>query len=359
MVKENDLVVATHGRAFWILDDVTPLRQYTDEIAQKESFLYTPTSAYRIQAGASGEHHPSKRTGQNPPAGAVIYYFLKDVPKAEGETKIEILDASGKVIRKYSSAEYNSLEEPLDPDDKKPEKQIKAEAGLNRFVWDLRYEEAHRVPGYYLWEYGSGARGPVAVPGHYQVRLTVAGQSQTTGFDLKLDPRVNISQADLEQQFNMLLETRDQLSHVYDTVNQIQDVRSQLAGLRRRLPENASSKTISSAADDLEKKLVAVREDLINLTISANEDSLAYAPQLDAKLAYLAMDVGTADSAPTEAEQQQFEKLKRQSGELISRWEDLQRRDLASFQKLTAEGSLSTVVVPPPGRAAEESAPAH
>ena len=359
VVKENDLVVATHGRAFWILDDVTPLRQYTDEITQKEAFLYTPAAAYRIQAGATGEHHPSKRTGQNPPAGAVIYYFLKDVPKAESETKIEILDASGKVIRKCSSAEYNSLEEPLDPDDKKPEKQIKAEAGLNRFVWDLRYEEAHRVPGYYLWEYGSGARGPVAVPGHYQVRLTVAGQSQTAGFDLKLDPRVNVSQADLEQQFNMLLETRDQLSHVYDTVNQIQDVRSQLAGLRRRLPENASAKTISSAADDLEKKLVAVREELINLTISANEDSLAYAPQLDAKLAYLAMDVGTADSAPTEAEQQQFEKLKRQSGELISRWEDLQRRDLASFQKLTAEGSLSTVVVPPAGRAADEPVSAH
>jgi photosystem II stability/assembly factor-like uncharacterized protein len=359
VVKENDLVVATHGRAFWILDDVNPLRQYSDEIAQKEAFLYTPASAYRIQAGASGEHHPSMRTGQNPPAGAVIYYFLKDTPKAESETKIEILDASGKVIRKYSSAEYNSLEEPLDPDDKKPEKQIKLEAGLNRFVWDLRYEEAHRVPGYYLWEYGSGARGPVAVPGHYQVRLTVSGQSQTAGFDLKLDPRVNVGQADLEQQFNMLLETRDQLSHVYDTVNQIQDVRSQLAGLRRRLPENASAKTISSAADDLEKKLVAVREELINLTISANEDSLAYPPQLDAKLAYLAMDVGTADSAPTEAEQQQFEKLKRQSGELISRWEDLQRRDLASFQKLTAEGSLSTVVVPPAGRAADEPVSAH
>ena len=114
-----------------------------------------------------------------------------------------------------------------------------------------------------------------------------------------------------------------------------------------------------SAADDLEKKLVAVREDLINLAISANEDSLAYPPQLDAKLAYLAMDVGSADSAPTEAEQKQFEKLKRQSGELVERWEDLQRRDLAAFQKLTAEGSLSTVVVPPAGRATEEPVAAH
>jgi hypothetical protein len=353
------LVVATHGRAFWILDDVTPLRQFSDDIAQKDAFLYTPATAYRIQAGAGGDHHPSKRTGQNPPAGAVIYYYLKDAPKAETEAKLEILDASGRVIRKYSSAEFNTLDEPLDPDDKKPEKQIKPDAGLNRFVWDLRYEEARHVPGYYLWEYGAGARGPVAVPGHYQVRLTVGSQTQTAAFDLKLDPRVNVSQADLEQQFNLLTQTRDELSRVYDTVNQIQDVRSQLSGLKRRLPENAGAKTITAAADDLEKKLVAVREDLINLTISANEDSLAYPPQLDAKLAYLAMDVGTADSAPTEAEQQQFEKLKRQSGELLARWEDLQRRDLAAFQKLAAEGSLSTVVVPPAGRSAEEPISAH
>jgi len=359
VVKNNDLVVATHGRAFWILDDIAPLRQYSDDVAKKDAFLYTPATAYRIQAGAGGERHASKRTGQNPPSGAVIYYSLKDAPKADTEAKIEILDASGKVIRKYSSAEFATLEEPPDPDDKKQEKELKPEAGLNRFVWDLRYDEAHRVPGYYLWEYGSGARGPVAVPGHYQVRLTVGAETQTAAFDLKLDPRVNVSQADLEQQFNLLLQTRDELSRVYDTVNQIQDVRAQLSGLKRRLPENANTKTIVAAADELEKKLVAVREEIVNLTISANEDSLAYPPQLDARLAYLAMDVGTADSAPTEAEQREFEKLKRQSGELVGRWDDLQRRDLAAFQKLTAEGSLSTVVVPPAGRAAEEDVPAH
>ena len=359
VIKDDDLVVATHGRAFWILDDLSPLRQYSDEIAQKDMFLYTPATAYRIQAGAGGERRPSKRTGQNPPAGAVIFYYLKDAPKSDTEAKIEILDASGNVIRKYSSSEYNTLEEPPDPDDKKPEKEIKPEAGLNRFVWDLRYEEAHRVPGYYLWEYGNGARGPVAVPGHYQVRLTVGGKSQTADFDLKLDPRVKVTQADLETQFNLLLQTRDELSKIYDTVNQIQDVRSQLAGLKRRLPENASVKTIASAADDLDKKLTAVRDGIVNLDISANEDSLAYPPQLDAKLAYLAMDAGSADSAPTEAEQRQFEKLKRQSGELISRWEDIQRRDLAAFQKLATAGSLTTVIVPPAGKATEDPVTAH
>jgi photosystem II stability/assembly factor-like uncharacterized protein len=358
-VKDDDLVLATHGRAFWILDDVSPLRQYSDELAQKSEHLYAPSTAYRIQAGASNPRHPSKVAGQNPPAGAVIYYYLKDAPKANTEAKLEILDSSGKVIRKYSSTEYNTLDEPLDPDDKKPEKQLKPEAGLNRFVWDLRYEEARHVPGYFLYEYGSGARGPVAVPGHYQVRLTVGGQTESAGFDLKLDPRVHVTQEDLQAQFDLLVETRDELSRVYDAVNQMQDVRLQLSGLKRRLPENASTKNITNAADELEKKLVGVRDQMINLDITANEDSLAYPPQLDAKLAYLAMDASSADSAPTESEMRELQKLKRQSGELLARWDDLQRRDLADFQKLAAQGSLSTVVVPPAGRVADEPVAAH
>jgi photosystem II stability/assembly factor-like uncharacterized protein len=354
VVKNDDLVVATHGRAFWILDDISPLRQFRDDIGAKDMHLYAPGVAYRIQAGQVSERHASKRTGQNPPDGAVIYFYLKDAPKADAETKLEILDASGKTIRKYSSMETKRLDEPPDPDDKKPEKEIKAEAGLNRFVWDLRYEEAHQVPGYYLWEYDSGARGPVAVPGQYQVKLTVGGQSQTAPFEVKLDPRVKVSAADLAQQFDMLMQLHEQINNVYDAVNQIQDVRSQVAGLKRRLPENASTKPIAASAEELEKKLVAVRDQFINLTISANEDSLAYPPQIDARLAYLAMDVSTADSAPTEAEQLQFEKLKRQSGELQSRWDDLQRRDLAAFRKLTSENNLSTVVVPPAGQTSEE-----
>ena len=353
VVKDNDLVVATHGRAFWILDDITPLRQFTDDVAKQDVHLYTPGPAYRIQAGVAGEsweHHPSKRTGQNPPAGAVVYYYLKDAPKAGTETKVEILDASGKVIRKYSSAETEEPDEPLGPDDKKPEKEIKPEAGLNRLLWDLRYEEAHRVPGYYLWEYNGGAKGPAAVPGQYQVRLTAGSATQVAPLEVRLDPRVKVSEVDLAAQFILLTQVHESLNQVYDAVNQIQDVRSQVAGLKRRLPENASTKAIASSADDLEKKLVAVRDQLINLTISANEDSLAYPPQIDTKWAFLAIDVGTADAAPTEAEQLEFEKLKRQSGELLSRWDDLQRSDLAAFQKLTAESRLSTVVVPPAGR---------
>ncbi len=242
IVKNDDLVVATHGRSFWILDDLTPVRQYTDDVAKKDVHLYTPQVAYRMQ-NPGGEDRPKKPvlTGQNPPPGAVIDFFVKATPK--GETLIEILDGQGQVIRKYSSLKTQVPDEPLDPDDKKPEKEIKVEAGLNRFVWDLCYEEANRVPGYHLWEYNSGAQGPVALPGKYQVRLTVDGKSQTVPLELKLDPRVQVSQADLEKQFNLLLQVREQLNRVYTAVNQIEDVRNQTAEMKRRLPADDNART--------------------------------------------------------------------------------------------------------------------
>jgi photosystem II stability/assembly factor-like uncharacterized protein len=343
VIKNDDLVLATHGRSFWILDDVSPLRQFADGVANDDVHLYQPATAYRVRTGEAPKR--VVLAGQNPPSGAVIYYYLKQAPKQE--VKIEILDASGNVVRNYSSLKAEPLEEPLDPDDKKPEKEIKPEAGLNRFVWDLRYQGANRVPGYYLWEYSDGARGPLALPGNYQVRLTADGKDQTMPLEVKLDPRVNVSQADLEKQFKLQLELRDQLSGVYDAVNQIQDVREQLAAMKKRLGPATSSKSLLEAADGLEAKLVAARDPLINVKISANEDSLAYPPGLDGKLAFLAMGVdGFSDSAPTESQYQEFDRLKKLSAELLAHWEQVRNTDIAAFQKLAAEQGIQAIYVP-------------
>ena len=263
------------------------------------------------------------------------------------EVKIEILDASGAVIRKYSSKRIDPLDQPLDPDDKKPEKQIKAEEGLNRFIWDLHYEEANRVPGYYLWEYNEGAKGPLALPGNYQVRLIANGKTLTAPFGVKIDPRVTTSEADLEKQFKLEMDVREQLNRVYDAVNQIQDVREQLTGLKKRLAENDSSKVLFDGAGALDARLIAVRDPLINFKISASEDSLAYAPGIDAKLAFLSMAVaGFADSAPTEAQYQEFDKLKKQTDELLSHWDEVRNADITKFQKLAAEQNVHSIYVP-------------
>jgi len=346
VIKNDDLVLATHGRAFWILDDVSPLRQYSDEIAKHDAHLYTPATAMRFQSPSDdGDSARHVLVGENPPAGALIYYFLKEKPKSE--TTIEILDSAGSVIRKYSSNKTEELEEPLTPEDKKPEKQIKAEAGLNRFVWDLRYTGSSRVPDYYLWEYKDGSRGPLALPGRYQVRLTVDGKSETAAFEARIDPRVEVSQADLQKQFDLLIQVRDELSRVYDAVNQIQDVRAQVDGLRKRLPDTGSVKSMLMAAATLDKNLLSVRDDLVQMNIRSNEDSLAYPQRVDSKLSGLAMAVGVGtDSAPTEAEYQVFDKLKKQADIAIAHWGEIQKIELADFQKMMAGQNIQAIVVP-------------
>ena len=342
VIKNDDLVLATHGRSFWILDDVSPLRQFADSLANEDMHLYQPAEATRFHTGEA----PTKNdfTGKNPPTGAVIYYYFKQAPKQE--VKIEILDAAGSVIREYSSLKNEPPEEPRDPDDKKPEKQIKPEDGLNRFVWDLHYEGASRVPGYYLWEYNEGAKGPLALPGKYQVRLTAGGKSQTAPLEVKIDPRVNVSQSDLEKQFKLQLDVRDQLDRVYEAVNQIEDVRGQLSALKKRLIP-ASSKALIDAANELEAKLTAVRDPLINVNISASEDSLAYAAGIDGKLAFLSMIVaGFSDSAPTESQVQELERLRKRTDELLAQWVQVRDTDIARVQKLAAEQGIHAIYVP-------------
>ncbi len=340
--------MATHGRSFWILDDVSPLRQFADSVAAEDMHLYQPATAYRVHTGEA----PPRLVfaGKNPPNGAVIYYYLKQKPKQEvkkDEVKIEILDAAGSVIRTYSSTKAEPLDEPLDPDDKKPEKQIKPEEGLNRFVWDLHYEGANRVPGYYLWEYNDGSRGPLALPGNYQVRLTANGKSMTAPFEVKIDPRVTTSQSDLEKQFKLEMDVREQLNRVYGAVNQIQDVREQLDGLKKRLVPGDSSKVLFDGASALDATLISVRDPLINFKISASEDSLAYAPGIDARLAFLSMAVaGFADTPPTESQYQEFDRLKKQSEELLARWEQVRNADITTFQKLAAEQNVHSIFVP-------------
>jgi photosystem II stability/assembly factor-like uncharacterized protein len=344
VVKNDDLALATHGRSFWILDDVTPLRQFSEQVASNDVYLYQPATAYRLHNGEEELVKPVA-VGENPPRGAVIYYYLKAASKKEAT--IEILDSAGSLVRKYSSNKLQPLEEPLDPEDKKPEKQIKPETGLNRFIWDLRYEGANSVPDYYLYEYKEGARGPLALPGQYQVRLTVDGKTQTAPLELKLDPRVNVGQGDLEKQFKLLMDIRDELSRVYDAVNQIQDVRAQMEGLRKRLPENANAKTVVAAATGVDEKLVPLRDALINLKITSNEDSLAYPPQVDGKLAFLAIAVGSnTDSAPTEAEYREFEKVKKEAEDALARWAELRRTDVAAFQRLTTQQGIQAIVIP-------------
>jgi photosystem II stability/assembly factor-like uncharacterized protein len=333
VIHENDLVLATHGRSFWVLDDISPLRQSSDTSRNAAVWLYDPAAAWRVHSAKGPKEAPT--SGQNPPPGAVIYFDVKEKPKS---ATIEILDSAGKLVRSYSSTDPEPLDEPLDPDDDKPKMQIEIKPGMNRFVWDLHYEDAPRVKDYYLYEYSAGARGPLALPGKYQVKLTVDGKTLTAPLEVKLDPRVKVSPADLEKQFATLVEIQAELARVYTAANQIIDLRTQVQDLHKRLK--------LADAQALDEKLGALQDRLLNLKIHANEDSLNYGMGVDGSLAYLATIVDSdSDSAPTEAALKQWDKVKNESDQYLQRWSDIQSNDLPALQRAVEQQGVKAVMV--------------
>jgi photosystem II stability/assembly factor-like uncharacterized protein len=345
LIKGDDLVLATHGRGFWVLDDLSPVRQHTDQLKNEAVHLFTPAVA--IRSHYSQSHHKSHTTGENPPSGAVIYYQIKDKPEKAKTVSIEILDDKGQRVRFISNQQTEDTDEQLDPEDEKPKKRLEPKPGINRFVWDLRYDDVPRVKDYYLYEYQDGTTGPMALPGKYQVKLTVDGVTQTAPLELKMDPRVTTPPADVQKQFALLMDIREQLTKTYTTYLQIADVRAQLKGMRDRLPQSVAFKPVFTASSDLDTKLASIQGELVNDTIHANEDSLAYGVKLDGQLAGLAIYVNSsADSAPTAAAEARDEALKQQLDTQLARWHAVVETDLPGFEKLTRDQNIQAVIIP-------------
>ncbi len=342
VIKDNDLLLATHGRAFWILDDISPLREANEQSAKADLWLYNPSPALRAHTPSEP---PSLIAGANPPDGAILYAYTKTKPK---HAQLEVLDSSGKVIRTLSSDVAQRPDEQLDPEDEQPKKQLEMKAGLNRIVWDLRYAGPTQVKDYYLYEYNEATKGPYALPGQYKVRLTVDGRALTAPLELRMDPRVNVSAEDLQQQFAMLMSIREQLDRVYDLSNEIIDVRKQIADLKQRL-DAQSAKSVLVEAQALDERLGALQDKLINLKVRANEDSLRYGLGVDGDLADLSIIVGgDADAVPTASSVEQFQKIKAEVDGYASRWTAVVTDEIPKLQRAADQQNLHLLIVKNP-----------
>ena len=324
VLKNNDLVVATHGRSFWILDDISPLRQLAGRSPEGQMLLLNPSPTYRVHYPDQFERR--RPVGENPPNGAILTYFFKSAPK--GEVTLEILDDKGALVRRYSSVEKKQSETPPEwPDLQAPPEVIPASAGFNRFTWDLRNDGPRPLPGEVLAEFRS--RGTITPPGNYQVKLSADGKSLTVPLQLKMDPRVNVSPADITKEFDLELKIRETLSSLHDTVREIRETRVQLRGLRSRL-QDARFKSVSDAADSLDKKMTPIEERLLQVNAKSSEANLNYPNMLDEQLHYLTFSV-EVDDAPTEQQYAVFEDLSRQAAPLIAKWKEIRSSELAAL----------------------------
>lgn len=339
-IKDNDLIVATHGRSFWVLDDITPLRQINASTAGEDAHLYEPAPAVRFR-GPGFTLPSSFPVGSNPPSGIIVDYYLKAAPKEQ--VTLEILDSHGKLMRKFSSKKPAEGPSPEEEEFgfSRPSEALPAEAGLNRFVWNLRTEAPASVPGTFGW--GGRPSGVIVAPGSYQLKLTVAGKASTANVELSKDPRISATQADLEKQAEFATRIRDRVGAGDETVNQIRSVRSQLDALKKRLAADPSAKPVIEAADALTKKMNAIEEKIIQPKSKSGEDALNFPIQVADQLTDLQGTVESADTAPTASTLVVFDELNSRLDLQLTAWKSLQSGDLAALNALIQKSSIPTI----------------
>jgi photosystem II stability/assembly factor-like uncharacterized protein len=343
--REKDLVAATQGRAFWVLDDLPMLYQLADA-AKADTYLFKPEDSYRMPGGGfGGGGGRGGAAGQNPPGGAVVYYYLKNKPA--GEVSLEFLDGAGKSIKRFSSKAPESQAPAAPAGDEEGffggggPRRAPAEAGLNRFVWDLRYPDATRFPGLIMW--AGSTTGPRVVPGTYQVRLTVDGKTTTQSFEIKKDPRLETTQADFAKQLDLLLKVRDKFSQTSDAILQIRDARKQMDDITNRLKGQPGGKAIADAATALKSKLSSVEEELYQTKNQSSQDPLNYPIRLNNKLAAISGVVASSDAAPTDQSYAVYDEIAGKIDAQLQKLETIMRTDLPAFNKLVRDQDVPAV----------------
>ncbi|MFQ5614372.1 MAG: glycosyl hydrolase [Anaerolineae bacterium] len=373
VIKDNDLVLATHGRSFWILDDLTPLHQLPNggKRARTGPHLYCPRPAYRqvpdltsywfadegknyhIGLGVPAIYHQQKtetgameRTfldaGQSAPDGVIVYYHLDSKPEEGTDVSLAFLDARGRLIREFKPKPPGADEEDAaQSQDLGP--WLPVEAGTNRFVWNLRYPNAHKVPGDKTVE--AELRGPLVVPGSYRVRLTVGGQTWSESFEVLKDPRVTTDQADLEAQLDLLLQIRDKLSAAHDAVNTIRAVKQQIAGWEDRFKSRPQpDPALAAAAAALKEKLSAIEDKLVLPGEHSPATMMNHPARLNIRLASLVSVVDSADAAPTTQARAVYEEVAAEIDAQLAALDGVFDTDLVALNDLIRQAGVPAIV---------------
>ncbi|MBX6753727.1 MAG: glycosyl hydrolase [Thermorudis peleae] len=363
VITGDTLVLATHGRGFWLLDDLTPIRQFAPEQFEQPAWLFALGDVVRYRSyrgfGHAAPGQISHRgagafrvsfelqeteTGErreilldaapNPPDGAVLRYFLREEPATE--VTITIYDEAGNEIRRFSSTKP----QPAPGQEPPREPVLQKTAGVHQVVWNLRYPDATLVSGDKSMEFvRGGLAGPLVPPGTYIARLQVGDHVVEQRFRVVRDPRIAARDADLREQFELALAVWKKLSEVHEAVNRIRTLRQQLEPWERRTDHEA----LSSQAKALRDRLLEIEGELIQYRAKSSQDSLNFPVRLNAKLAGLAGAIGSADARPTAAQRAVFADLVARADALLARLREVIERDIAAFNQQIRESGAAII----------------
>lgn len=270
-IKNNNLIAATQGRSFWMIDDLTPLHQLDEEMLKQKVILFAPQDSYRMGGGGGAT---SRTRGTNHPGGVAINYFIKEKDKKD-EVSISIYENNGTHIQTFSSK----------PNKEKKEGKLSVKEGNNIFYWNMVYPGAERVQGMILW--WASLSGPMALPGEYKVRLKVGDKEQTAKFSILKNPASETSFADAKAQFEFINEINAKVTEIHHALKNVKKVRTQVNSLKKSIKDQEKHQDLLDFADALVKDMTVIEETLYQTKSRSNQDPLNFPIRLNNKLAHL------------------------------------------------------------------------
>jgi len=323
-IKNNDLVVATQGRSFYILDDLTIVQQKDKLNPDDKLFVYPVSEAYRYDGSQNAN---PRNAGMNPPNGVVFNYFLKDEADTS-KIQIEIFDQAGKSIRKFS------------PSAKENADKISANKGMNQFVWNMLYPPAERVDGMILWS--GNVPGPKAAPGIYNYKVHVPGDSVLGSFSIVANPLYKITQAEYIEQFNFLLTIRDKFSEIQKGIKNLRDIRTQVNSFVDKQGK-AIPADVKKSADSITSSLTKIEEALYQTKAKSPQDVLNYPIRLNDKISGLYDFAASGNAAPARQVREAYAELSSKADIELSKLKRIIDTDLVNFNKLIREKNLNLI----------------
>ncbi len=333
-IKNDNLIAATQGRSIWMIDDLTPLHQLTQEVASSNQHLFQPMPSYRMSGGGRS----SKTAGTNHPGGVLTYFYLGQTPDPEIEISLEYLEMDDSLIKKFSTKA------------EKKEEKLKVKKGMNQFNWNMRYSDAKSFDGLIMW--AGSTRGPQAVPGTYKVRLKVGEEMIEQRFEILKDPRSSSSLAQLQQQFDFLIQVRDKLSETHQTILDIRDARTQMETLTKRIKEDSVYADIVKACEDLDEEMSEIEKSLYQTKNRSRQDPLNFPIKLNNKLAHVGALSGRGDFPPTDQARNFYQEVSGKIDTEISKWEQLKSTKLPAINELVRQKQVDAIILkqtPPTG----------
>jgi photosystem II stability/assembly factor-like uncharacterized protein len=348
-IKDDDLIVATQGRAFWVLDDLTLLHQSKPDIVEKPLHLFQPRTAYRMPGGGFGgddEDGPRRgpRTdGQNPAGGVTFAFRLKEAPAKGAASSLEIRQADGTLVRRFTGGAESATAPPRvgRRGGGGGGQRLNVRAGMNRFNWNMQYEDAEGFPDMILW--GSLA-GPRAVPGAYKARLRVGEMEETIEFEIKPDPRSAATPSDYEAQLKFLLACRDKLTETHRGIKSIREMRDQIGQVAKRVQGRPDASEIVDAGKAIDQKITAIEEALYQTKAKSSQDVLNFPIRLNNKLATVMGGAAMGDYRPTDSSIQVKDELTAKIDAQLAKLREVLSADVLKYNELLETKKVPGIV---------------